>query len=310
MRKNEIVMSNNFIEACYRCTLNEKKIVNAGVYKLNELKLDIKNIDPDKSYDAIISNDELYELTGLDYRKDFNSICEALKLLNKKVIVMKDTVEKKQKTRSLITGTDIGNNQIILKFSGEFVPYANALGGGFTLTNALNNHTLHSVYSIRFYEFIKQYELIGARTLTLDFLREKFDLKDKYKKYNDFKKRVIIPAFEELKIKSEICFSYKENKPKRKVIGIILHIDLSKNAHAEADIDRKLNKYFSNNAIGQFYNELRTYSNDSNEKLSLENKKYITQVIYDKQPPSQLSKILLYRFFIWKARLKLKKNKF
>lgn len=74
-----------------------------------------------------------------------------------------------------------------------------------------------SVYSMR------MYELLSGQTRPLDcsfeVLKERFKLKDKYSKVNDFKRWVLDTAKKELDESSPYSFNYTELKEGRKVVG-------------------------------------------------------------------------------------------
>ena len=67
------------------------------------------------------------------------------------------------------------------------------------------------------------YELLSGQTRPLDcsfeVLKERFKLKDKYRKVNDFKRWVLDTAKKELDESSPYSFNYTELKEGRKVVG-------------------------------------------------------------------------------------------
>lgn len=78
--------------------------------------------------------------------------------------------------------------------------------------------SFETVYSMRFYELFSEKKT--PITYTIDNLKIMFGLEDKYKKVNDFIKRVIIPAKTELDKKSPYSFEYKILKLGRKITSI------------------------------------------------------------------------------------------
>jgi len=77
---------------------------------------------------------------------------------------------------------------------------------------------MNSVYAMRFYEmFSQQKEPI---THSIADLRKMFNLENKYKQINDFLKRVIEPAKQELDKKSPYSFTYKARRHGRKYTHI------------------------------------------------------------------------------------------
>lgn len=78
-----------------------------------------------------------------------------------------------------------------------------------------------SVYTMRFYELLSGQE--RPLTYTIDDLKKMFKIEKKYKQVNDFIKRIIEPAKQELSKKAPFSFEYKMNKQSRKYHSITFH---------------------------------------------------------------------------------------
>ncbi len=97
-------------------------------------------------------------------------------------------------------------------------PFLLRLKERFTTYKLNNVMKLRSIYSIRIYELLKQYQSIGKRTITIESLRKMLGIEpDEYKTYNNLKRKVIMVAHKEVNEKTDICFDYKEIKLSRKV---------------------------------------------------------------------------------------------
>lgn len=75
-----------------------------------------------------------------------------------------------------------------------------------------------SVYSMRFYELMSGQK--KPITYTIEDLRERLQLQDKYKQNRDFLKRTVLKAKSELDAKSPWAFDYNLNKRGRKIHSI------------------------------------------------------------------------------------------
>lgn len=85
-----------------------------------------------------------------------------------------------------------------------------------------------SVYAMRFYELMSGQK--DPITFGIDKLKEMFQLENKYKQVNDFIKRVIMPAKEELDKYSPFSFEYRINKDGRKYKSITFYpVKIAKN---------------------------------------------------------------------------------
>jgi hypothetical protein len=100
---------------------------------------------------------------------------------------------------------------------------------------------LKIIYSIRIYELLKQYERIGQRTFEIGELRKILGVKpNEYKKYNDFKRKVLHTAQRELSLKTDIEFKFSEMKTGRKITDIEFVIFRSEQNNIQPQIDDSL----------------------------------------------------------------------
>ena len=137
---------------------------------------------------------------------------------------------------------------IELKFSPDLKPHLLSLGRKFTSFYDHNVMILPSTYSMRIYEFLKQFEKIGWREMTIDEIRKKLEITSKYRSYNMFKKKVILQAQKDLSEHCDISFTFREIKQGRKVVALRFAIHRQRQArlfddhHAEnsSDIGKQL----------------------------------------------------------------------
>lgn len=130
-----------------------------------------------------------------------------------------------------------GKGVIELCFDPKLKPYLLELKSRFTAYDIRNVLTLQSSYSIRIYELLKQFEKIGERTFVLSRLRDILGIgPNQYKRYNDFKRFVILQAYEELKKHTDICFEFKEIKEGRRITAIRFIIQRQMMAFSDLDL--------------------------------------------------------------------------
>lgn len=111
--------------------------------------------------------------------------------------------------------------EIMFEVSPKMKPYFLNLTKNFTQYYFENIARLKSSFSIRIYELLKQYEKIGKIKKSLIDLKFFLNIEDnKYLKYNDFKRFVIVVAQNELKEKTDISFNFEEIKKGRKTAEI------------------------------------------------------------------------------------------
>lgn len=113
------------------------------------------------------------------------------------------------------------NAYIELEFHNDLKPHLLDLKSRFKAYDIRNIQPLKSVYSIRIFILLKQFDVIGSRSIELDALKELLGIeKDQYPLYADFKKRVLLKPQQDLKDYCDICFDFVENKKGRKVHSI------------------------------------------------------------------------------------------
>lgn len=75
------------------------------------------------------------------------------------------------------------------------------------------------------YELLKSYEGIGKRIFDIEELKQILGVDDKYTKYANFKKRILLKAQEDLSLHTDICFTFEElSEGSRRVEKIAFYI--------------------------------------------------------------------------------------
>ena len=87
----------------------------------------------------------------------------------------------------------VNHEYIDVTIEPEMKPFLLQLSQNFTAYD-LRNVIKLSVYALRMYELLKQYESIGMRTLSIDDIKEMFQVEKQYKLYADFYRWVIKPS--------------------------------------------------------------------------------------------------------------------
>lgn len=117
-----------------------------------------------------------------------------------------------------------GRGVLETTFNPMLKPYLLSLKNKFLLYDIKNILKISSAHSIRIYEFLKSYEGIGKRAVGVEELKDMLCLSDKYRKYANFKSRILLKAQAELKKHTDIRFEFDELSFGRKVENIIFYI--------------------------------------------------------------------------------------
>lgn len=212
---NLVVRANQLIEAKYRLTATEQKII----YVLTSM---IHKDDEDfKPYNIMIN--DLMTLIDTDSHSKYTEVKTVSRNLMKKVFTIHDTEKDEEIQVAWFSSVNYKHKKGIVEF--EFSPYLKPLmlqlKSHFTKFKLDNVMQLRSGYSLRLYELLKQYEKIGRRQFDVSKLRELIGISQKeYSLYADFKKRVLIQAQKEINSRTDITFDFKEIKEGKKIIAI------------------------------------------------------------------------------------------
>nr|WP_226890267.1 replication initiation protein [Paraclostridium dentum] len=239
LESNRILMKNNMlVKARYSLSLIENRVFLSMLYKLQKKS--------DGVLTCSISHSEFKDIIKFKQKNTVKGVLEVLEDLRKKPIYFKE--EKKNKKGNLwgaygfINGYEyddelgIFNIEASEKIHNLLKEY---LKMGYTPVNVQIWLSLNNSYAQRFYDLLRLWS--GTKdtiNYKLDEIKELLMLEDKYSKYNDFKRRVILPAIKELNETGYFEIEIKENKVGRKVDSIDFYIK---------DLDKR--KYFTKDEI-------------------------------------------------------------
>lgn len=101
---------------------------------------------------------------------------------------------------------------MVLSFALGIIPYLSQLSREFTKYKLKHVARFESVYSIRLYELLVQWNSSGEREIEVEWLKNQFQVGEKYSRLVDLKKRVIDPAVEEINKHSNLWVRYGQRK--------------------------------------------------------------------------------------------------
>lgn len=212
-KQHVVVKHNDLIEAGYKLTLEEQRLVLACIGKINP-----RNGVPDVIQ---VSAREYAELFGLQLKHAYFQLKEATNHLYEQDIILKD--DDHTRRMRWVSSVAYHDNQgfVTLDFSPRIKPYLSQLNGMFTSYQLANIARLKSPYSIRLYELLCQWRSKGERVIELSELRELLVLNTRYPRFADLKKRVILPAVEELNSKTDLQVIMTTERQGRTIVRLI-----------------------------------------------------------------------------------------
>lgn len=134
---------------------------------------------------------------------------------------------------------NVNEGSVTVRFDPDLKPFFLLLNQKFTRYKLGNILHLRSNYSIRLYELLKSYEGLTERTFTVEELRAKLGVQDKYPVWINFRQRVIDHAQNEIAKKTDISFTYDTIRKGRSIHKIKFKIKTNYSAENVAEIEEK-----------------------------------------------------------------------
>lgn len=216
-KKLTVYKANQVIEAGYRLTLNEQRVVLACIAQVN-------------SKAALLATDK-FELSAKDFAKLFSvsedrayhALVEVTESLFNRYVVIDnpfpdDPTVTHLKTRWISTiyyKADSG--KVVLCFAHEMLPYLSELKGKFTRYDLEHIGKMTSIYAIRLYELLMQWQIVGKREVEIDWLKKQFEIEGLYPDMHNLKKRVLEPAVKDINTHSNYQVNWTQRKTGRNV---------------------------------------------------------------------------------------------
>lgn len=257
--KNIVMKNNMIIKAKYNISTLENRIFLMLLYKLQRNNDDVIKCE--------ISHEEFKSIIKKKQTSSIDSISDLLVNLRKQSIYFRD--EEGWGEYGFINGFKYIKTRKTFKIeaSKEIHTYIrNYLETGYTPINLAIFFGLINPNAQRFYDLLRLWS--GSKSVInykIDELKELLMIENKYSRYNDFKRRIIVPAIKELNNTGYFKIDFKENKIGRRVDSIDFTVK---------DLDKR--KYFKNNEveknpINQILEEACVTIDSQSEDICLDN---------------------------------------
>jgi len=171
----------------------------------------------------ILKAKDLCETFGLDLRNSYVKLQNTCKKLMKTSIIIE--LKDSEKTREINVCSMAEYNpkegSISIKFTDDIMPYLSQVKEKFLLYNLKEIVGFRSLYTTRLYELLQEFKETGWMVKSIDQLRTALGVnKDSLKIYNNFKRKAIVHACNEINGKYNFNLQFEEIKEGRKVIAI------------------------------------------------------------------------------------------
>jgi plasmid replication initiation protein len=212
MRDNDLLVaykSNKLIEASYKLTLQEQRLLLACIGKLNPLSLNTKMMITVEEFKNI------YPLAKDNAERDLQLAVD--RLWDRSVLITKDNFTQEFRWIESKAIYHKGESRVELIFSTSVMPYLTKLEQQFTKIVLDNISQLSSVYTIRLYELLFQYKDVKRRIISVSDFRKYMCIDDKYPDFKSLRQWVINPSLKEINKKSNLQIDLILIKKGRKI---------------------------------------------------------------------------------------------
>ncbi len=237
-----IVHHNDLIASSYRLDIDEVRLLNLALTKIDSRKSNIGLIE--------IYPSEFADMYGLNKKNIWRNMKKSVLGLMQKPIKLQFNDEKGKAKERILSWLDEAvyyvdqkdSSKIEIEFSRKIEPYLFELQGNFTKINFENASKLTTPFSFRLYQWLVREHRIKkglyySLTMTLDVVKTTAQLDNAYPRWVDFKKRVIEPAIDAINQRTNFSVSYTVTKKGKKINSLTFtYIDeLAKVTKALAD---------------------------------------------------------------------------
>lgn len=236
-----VVKTNRLNTVIQSLSLAEIRLIQVGIIDSREKN---QGLSADKP--LRIESSRYSEAFGVTRQTAYEVMLNAEKTLFERQFSFIDEYNDKVKTRWISQAKYIkGKGAIEIIFTPAVVNEITRIDGEeefFTKYLLCQTAMLNSVYSVRLYELVTQWRTAKKTPMfDLEIFRGQLGLGvTDYKKMNDFKKRVLDLAVNEINDKTDLKISYKQVKEGRKIVGFkftVLAKEKPKKVKQEGDRD-------------------------------------------------------------------------
>ena len=220
-----VTKSNELINASYRLTLNEQRLVLIALGKL-----DSRN---NVAKEFTITAQEFSKLTGTNPKKSYDALYAAGRQLFRREIDL--STPEEDRLINLVEEVCLarkGEGRIKLTWTNSAMIYISELKSRFTSYKLNHALSLSSSYAIRIFEMLMQFKTTKSRTIKLDDFRSMLKLENKYPQFKELNKFIIKPAIKDINENTPYIVSVTYSKTGRSVTD--LHFDFTENGNFEA----------------------------------------------------------------------------
>lgn len=211
MKDNLVVKHNDLVTASYAMTRHEQNLLLSCISQIDSRK----RLDEGQVFTLTVEQARDLFYNGNDQYNAYRDLKTASERLFERKIRLQLDNGKELLTRfvqSVIFDPEAG--AVNIRFATDIYPYLSELEKNFTKYRLSNIVQLTSVYAVRLYELLICWlgQGLHNKEFDIDDFRRLMGIDDKYSQFGELKKRVIVPALEQINefTDHEIRVSYRK----------------------------------------------------------------------------------------------------
>lgn len=227
----QVVKSNHIVSASYRLSVAEQRVILSCIAQVRR----DEPVTDEVMYSVTAT--EIADLCGTDPKTAYRDLAAAAeRLFERRVTIMVEPdgsarPARKRLTRWVQTVDYIeGEGRVELRFGKDILPFLTGLTEQFTRYHLSAVAKMTSAHAIRLFELMAQYGGVGHREISVEQLRDWFQLEGRYPAIKDLKKWVLDPAVEQVNQHSPIQVVWSQRKTGRKVTHLLFDFEPKKAA--------------------------------------------------------------------------------
>ena len=213
----KITKSNTLIEASYRLTLQEQRLLLTCIGRIDS------RLPMEEQRVFRVQAAEFQARFGLSREKAYEELKEvAARLFERKVEIQDPITGVVSDTIRWVSASKYlkGQGAVQLNFAPEILPYISQIRERFTTYSLEAVSGFTSAFALRLYELLGQYRKFGKRTAPVEDLRRWLDCVETFERFSDFDRWVISVAVAQINAHSDLRVTYTKIKQGRSVTHI------------------------------------------------------------------------------------------
>ncbi|MCX2525587.1 RepB family plasmid replication initiator protein [Larsenimonas rhizosphaerae] len=217
MQDAQVYKANALVEASYRLSLYEQRIILACIAQVRR----DKPLTDQQLY--TVSAQQIADMAKISVDRAYQHLKTASERLFDRRVTLHEApngnghakVRLTRWVQEVVYQETLGT--VALRFSQPMVPYLSQLTEQFTRYALADVAKMTSAHAVRLYELLAQWRGSGKREVEIEWLREAFQLGEKYPAIKDFKRWVIQPAIDQINEHSPLWVNWEQKKTGRKI---------------------------------------------------------------------------------------------